>query len=245
MTSDQEKLRPIRRMLTGVLAFQLVFAAVLFLGDIGRDFELPASGPNAPRFDNPTRPGDQTRRYDPNLPASPGTRIDGPMPSRLVIEPLDDGRMLLTGQIEPGDGDRIAKQIATTDAVDFVLHSPGGSVSDALMVGRALRTANKNTQLRASDVCLSACPYILSGGVERQVAEGGRVGLHQHYYGENTFLPAFLAVQDIQRGQGEVMRYLDDMGIDPMMVLHGLETPPQSIYLLSQEELQEYRVISE
>ena len=31
MISDQEKLRPIRRMLTGVLAVQLVIAAFLFL----------------------------------------------------------------------------------------------------------------------------------------------------------------------------------------------------------------------
>ncbi|MGB2203154.1 MAG: hypothetical protein ACPH5G_17620, partial [Pseudooceanicola atlanticus] len=43
MISDQEKLRPVRRMLTGVLAFQLVLAAFLFLSDIGRDFSLPTT----------------------------------------------------------------------------------------------------------------------------------------------------------------------------------------------------------
>jgi len=245
MISDQEKLRPIRRMLTGVLAVQLVLAGVLFLGDIGRDFSLPSSGPKAPRFDMPTRPGDQTRRYDPEMPAGPGTEIDGPMPERLVIEPLDDGRALLTGRIEAGDGDRLATQIASSAADTFVLHSPGGSVQDALIVGRALRDAGKSTELRASDVCLSACPYMLAAGVDRQVADGGRVGLHQHYFGENTFLPAFLAVQDIQRGQGEVMRYLDEMGVDPMALVHGLSTPPQSIYVLSQGELETYRFVTD
>lgn len=242
MMSDQEKLRPIRRMLTGVLAFQLVLGGLLFLGDIGRDFAWPTGGPEAPRFDLPTRPGDQTRRYDTTLPASPGTQIDGPMPDRLVLEPLEDGRALLTGRIEPGDAARIADQIAATPARDILLHSPGGSVIDALDIGRALRAAGKTTQVRERDVCLSACPYILAAGTERRVAEGGRVGLHQHYFGENTFLPAFLAVQDIQRGQGEVMRYLDQMGVDPMMLVHSLSTPPQAIYLLSVEELSRYRL---
>ncbi|EAQ03362.1 hypothetical protein OB2597_02042 [Pseudooceanicola batsensis HTCC2597] len=244
MTSDQEKLRPIRRMLTGVLAFQLVLAGVLFLGDIGRDFALPSTGPRAPRFDMPTQPGDQTRRYDPSLPTAPGTQIDGPMPERLVLQPLDDGRALLTGQIERGDGERIAARIAASEASEIVLHSPGGAVADALEVGRALRTAGLTTRLRARDVCLSACPYILAAGTERQVDEGGRVGVHQHYYGENTLLPAFLAVQDIQRGQGEVMRYLDEMGVDPMLLTHGLSTPPQSIYLMTREELERYDLVT-
>ena len=69
--------------------------------------------------------------------------------------------------------------------------------------------------------------------------------MHQHYYGENTFLPAFMAVQDIQRGQGEVMRYLDEMGVDPMVLTHALSTPPQSIYLLTAEEMERYLVVTD
>jgi hypothetical protein len=41
------------------------------------------------------------------------------------------------------------------------------------------------------------------------------------------------------------MRYLDDMGVDPMALVHGLATPPKSIYLLSPEELEEYRFVTE
>lgn len=242
MIDDQQKLRPIRRMLTGVLAFQIVLAAVLFLGDLGRDFSLPSRGPKAPGFDQPVSPGDQRREYNPTMPAGPGTQIDGPMPERLVLQPLDDGRALLTGRIGPGDGQRVATQIAASDARVIVLHSPGGSVMDAIEVGRAIRTAGKATAMRATDVCLSACPYMLAGGTERTVAEGGRVGVHQHYYGENTFLPAFLAVRDIQRGQAEVMRHLDDMGVDPMVMVPGLTTPPESIYVLTPEELSESRL---
>ena len=161
------------------------------------------------------------------------------MPDRLVLQPLDDGRALLTGQIQRGDGDRIITQIESSESDTIVLHSPGGSVQDALDIGRAIRAAGKTVELRARDVCLSACPYMLAGGTERRVADGGRVGIHQHYFGENTLLPAFLAVQGIQRGQAEVMRYLSDMGVDPMVLVPGLETPPQSIYILTPEEMTE------
>lgn len=246
MTED-DKLRPIRRTLTGVLIFQLVLAAFLFLGDVGRDFTLPNGAPKAPDFDLPTQPGDQTRRFNPSLPAGPGLDT-GPMPERLVLDPLepDDsgGRVLLTGKIEHGDAERIVTQLRATEAKTIVVHSPGGSVLDALTIGRAIRKAGLNTTLRESDVCVSACPYMFAGGLRRQVAKGGRVGLHQHYYGENTFLPAFLAVQNIQSGQAQVMRFLDDMGVDPRMMIHGLATPPQSIYLLSPVELSDYKLVT-
>lgn len=44
------------------------------------------------------------------------------------------------------------------------------------------------------------------------------------------------AVEDIQRGQGDVMVYLIGMGIDPALMRHALATPPDGIYLLLPEE---------
>lgn len=62
------------------------------------------------------------------------------------------------------------------------------------------------------------------------------VGVHQHYFGPNTYLPAFLLVSDIQAGQGEVMPYLAEMGIDPMIMVKALITPPDDICILVPEE---------
>lgn len=239
---------PVKRALTGILIFQLGLALLLFLGDIGRDFSLPRPGTSVPRFDTPARPGDQTRRYDPGAlpatrPGGPDVAPSGPMPNRLTLEVTGDA-IVLTGTIAPGDAERIAGRIAgLEDRPDrVVLNSSGGSVADALALGRGIRAAGMDTAMRASDICLSACPYILAGGVTRDVAEGARVGVHQHYFGENTLLPAFTAVSSIQRGQGEVMRYLDEMGVDPMVMSHALVTPPDEIYLLLPEELERYRL---
>jgi hypothetical protein len=83
------------------------------------------------------------------------------------------------------------------------------------------------------------------GGVSRAADPAAMIGVHQHYFGENTILPAFLAVEDVQRGQAAVLRHLVDMGIDPRLMEHSLQTPPDEIYLLVADELDTYGVLSD
>lgn len=242
----------------GALRFVLVVQMVLAGGLLARDFlevaptlALPA---RAPAFDAPVAPGDQTRRFAPvRRPFRPGTPVPGfdaaDMPSRLLIEERPDGRVRLTGEIVEGDADRFAEWLAGRGEAPLpeavLLHSPGGSVSDAIAIGRALRMAGLATTMEAGAVCLSACPYMLAGGVARTVSRTAKVGVHQHYYGEQTFLPAFLAVEDIQRGQAAVVVYLDDMGIDLRLMAPAMATPPEDIYLLLPDELRDYRLATE
>ena len=237
------KRNPVARVLMGVLGFQLLLGGLLFVGDLQNGFSLPRMGPKAPSLSEPVRPGDQTRRFSPNR-AVPGSRE--PLPERLTLTVVSAGTaVLLEGEIAGGDATRILKQInelreAPTRAI---LNSPGGSVQDALELGHALRLAGMETEMREGDICYSACPYLLAAGVTRTVPEEAIVGVHQHYFGESTLLPAFAAVEDIQRGQGQVMRYLDQMGIDPLVMQHALVTPPDEIYVLLPEELQRYKFI--
>ena len=237
------KRNPVARVLMGVLGFQLLLGGLLFVGDLQNGFSLPRMGPKAPSLSEPVRPGDQTRRFSPNR-AVPGSRE--PLPERLTLTVVSAGAtVLLEGEIAGGDATRILKQInelreAPTRAI---LNSPGGSLQDALELGRALRLAGMETEMREGDICYSACPYLLAAGVTRTVPEEAIVGVHQHYFGESTLLPAFAAVGDIQRGQGQVMRYLDQMGIDPLVMQHALVTPPDEIYVLLPEGLQRYKFI--
>ena len=53
-----------------------------------------------------------------------------------------------------------------------------------------------------------------------------------------------MAVEDIQRGQAEVMSYLTRMGIGLGMMEHAMRTPPDQIYLLSQQELSDYGFVT-
>ncbi|KZY05725.1 hypothetical protein, partial [Sulfitobacter sp. HI0023] len=170
------------------------------------------------------------------------------LPDRLILTPVEAGAAaLLEGAIEAGDAERIVKQLEALEPAPsrVYLNSPGGSVGDALDLGRYLRRGGIATALRDGDICYSACPYLLAAGTERHVPDSASVGVHQHYFGESTLLPAFVAVEDIQRGQGEVMGYLDEMGIDPLVMRHALATPPDEIYVLLPEELSRYRLVTE
>lgn len=230
------------RWLGAILGLQLVLAGFLVIGELrkgGSSLTLPRLGPSSPGMQEPVRPGDQTRRFD-DRPALPGRQ--DPLPDRLTLIQRD-GLWHLEGAIAPGDADRITRQWGSVDG-PLHLNSPGGSVEDALQLGRALRLAGYDTAIDAGAICLSACPYVLSGGRSRTVDDTGSVGVHQHYFGESTILPAFVAVESIQRGQGRVMKYLDDMGIDIRVMQHALVTGPDDIYILTPEQLTEYNIVT-
>lgn len=238
------------RVIKAIFALQMAIGVALVAGDMSFGVPSLPGGDRAPDLDQPVRPGDQTRRYRPGtLPDRPDrpfpTMTD--MPDRLTLSEAQlDGRDVLrmVGTIAPGDGERVpdllAERAGGEDPPPLVLHSPGGSVEDALRIGRAVREMGLETEVATGEACLSACPYLLAGGVARRVHANGSVGVHQHYFGENTVLPAFLAVKDVQRGQGRVMAYLDEMGVDPLLMQHALTTPPESIYIFVPEELERY-----
>jgi hypothetical protein len=241
--------------ITGVLAVQLAIALFLMGSDLFRAIPHIAWPSSQPRFDTPVIPGDQTRRYNPRdtplRQPSEGNperpyRSTGDMPARLAFERSGE-TLTLTGQIAQGDAERFKDYLDANPATPAMirLNSPGGSVQDALEIGRHLRAAEVATVMGAGDICLSACPYILASGLSRNIHNDAQVGVHQHYFGTNSALPAFLAVEDIQRGQGEVMAYLNDMGVDPLIMRHALVTPPDEIYVLLPEQLTDYKMDTE
>jgi hypothetical protein len=238
-----------------VLIVQAVIAVFLIATDIGARwrFDLSLDGP-APT--GPISPGDQVRRYDPTRPtpqfstpgSSPAVDLPSNLPQRLEFtlqeHPEIGMLILMNGEIKVGDAERFEAYLA--DLADMpeviALNSPGGIVEEALAVGRTIRARNLDTTILPGMACLSSCPYVLAGGVERRVSLSGAVGLHQHYYQTPGYMPVFLAVEDIQRNQGATMGYLIEMGIDPGVMIHGLTTPPNDIYVLVETELLESRL---
>ncbi|MFB9148902.1 COG3904 family protein [Roseovarius ramblicola] len=239
----------VARVLTGALAFQVGIAVLLVLGDMQHArFDWPGFGPKAPRLTEPVGPGDQRRLFRPDRdrPATRPARDPGDLPPRLVLTAIEGTTYRLEGTVAEGDGARVTRllQEARPRPERLVLQSSGGSVGDALTLGRHLRAEGIDTRMLAGEYCFSACPYILVGGARRDIADDALVGVHQHYFGESTLLPASLAVEDIQAGQGAVMAYLDEMGIDPLVMRHALTTPPDEIYILLPRELRDYGFVS-
>ncbi|PTW50270.1 hypothetical protein C8N38_105229 [Rhodovulum kholense] len=235
--------RGLRRAIMAVLAVQAGIAALLVAIDLVQAVPRPGL-PSAP---GPAGPS--VRPYVPDRhPAGPDAPRGRPMADRLAFDGTGD-RLNVSGQIAPGDAERMVQELSRrSEAGEPVrvvnLDSTGGSVRDALAIGRELREREIDTDIADSAICFSACPYIFAGGVERTVNQGGRLGVHQHYFGESTFLPAFMAVNDIQRGQAEVMAHLRAMGVDPALLEPAMRTPPGEIYILDRQELVEFRLVT-
>jgi len=228
----------------GIIALFLVSSDLDFRRFLANDIHNPLPT-------GPVTPGDQVREYLPtrSIPTfvevqdAPSIAVPDQVPSRLnfsTIETAESERVLLiNGEVSEGDHLRFVEYLETLDeAVDVVaFNSPGGLVAEALKIGRRLREMNATTMMFPGMFCFSSCPYMLAGGEQRIVSIGAAVGLHQHYYAENAYLPAFLAVEGIQLGQGETLEYLLEMGIEPAVLVYALKTPPDEIYVLVESEL--------
>ncbi len=249
----------VRRLMALCLAAQAVIGTAVVIEAGG--FLEPGrwTRPALPGFDpaQPVRPEDQTRRYRPgDLPAAPERmRPDAPgeplpdtsgMPDSLQIETViraDETLLSLAGTIDAGAAARFSRRLDAMEPPDAVLlHSPGGLVAEALAIGREIRARGLDTRMVAGSVCFSACPYMLAGGTEREVSRDARVGVHQSYYDRSAYLPLFIGVASIQEGEAEAMRFLQEMGVDPLLRIPALETPPEAIYVLTDGELQDYRL---
>lgn len=249
------RLPSVRAMLLAALAAQALIGAAMLSGDLWRALDPGGAERLRGEPTRPVSPGDQLRPFSPAAaPSLPGVmRPDAPVPmpattapDRFVVEEGElDGApaLLVSGPLEEGAAARFRAFLDSGPPPPIVaLHSPGGSVREALEIGRAIREAGLSTVIAPGAACLSACPYVLAGGVERRVSGAGWVGLHQHYYDQNTILPAFMAVSAIQAGQADTLAYLDEMGIDPAVMVYGMRTPPQEIYILVEAELLKHRL---
>ena len=257
MSAQTRPKNPVARAIKAILLLQVFMAVFLFGRDMLEALPNLGFGVKAPSLDRPVAPGDQTRRFDPrrfpSREGAPGGRPFPPspeMPDRLQFTSTEiDGTSViqLEGAIHPGDARRFDDYYASLEfpAEMIYLNSPGGSVRDALLIGRAIRKLEMSTKMAKDDICLSACPYVFSGGIVRSAESGSFIGVHQHYFEENTALPAFVVVEDIQRGQGEVMAYLQEMGVNPLMMQHALVTGPRDIYIFIREELETYKIVTD
>jgi len=236
------------RVLRWLLGGQIALAVLLVLIDLGPSIPQMLSPSTVPDLDQPTGPGDQTRQFRPRNPARPGPGVDPDMPRRLLAERVTiDGEdaLRLRGAIAPGDAERITEDLRAARPAIVSLDSPGGSVIDALEIGRVIRDLGADTRLQGKAVCLSACPYAFVGGAMRSIDDSARLGVHQHSFGASNILPVFLAVEDIQRGQAEVLDHLIAMGVDLRVMGPAMATPADEIYILTTEELRDWNVVSD
>ncbi len=158
----------------------------------------------------------------------------------------------------PGEFDEFARGRQLAGAT-IVLDSSGGSVNDAIALGRRWRglgmlttvglsvesrTAQGNSASVVPDAyCESMCVFLLLSGKTRYVPEAAHVRVHQIWMGDRTddAKAASYSAQDltiVERDIGRLAKYTFDMGGAGDLLALSLSVPPwEDLHELSPAEL--------
>jgi len=170
---------------------------------------------------------------------TPRPQPDGLMAKPMTFELVGGGKLIANGTITPGISEAFAAEVAKRgDYIKtVVLNSPGGSVTDALTMGRLIREKNFATEIEPGKYCASSCPLVFAGGVERRVGEKAVIGVHQvAAVGQAGSLPRD-EMNVAQNISARCQRYLGDMGINLQVWVHAMETPHDKLFVFKPDEL--------
>ena len=143
----------------------------------------------------------------------------------------------------PAKGGRLRERIRK-----LFLHSPGGSVDDAIEMARLVRERRIATFVPADGYCASACPLLFAGGLTRHAGASAWIGVHQVYAvpttASLTIVPDVArSIADIQETIARCQELLAEMGVDPAVWIKAMQTPADSLYVLTEAELVSYRLV--
>jgi hypothetical protein len=119
--------------------------------------------------------------------------------------------------------------------------SAGGSVVNAMALGRRIRALGLDTvQIRQLE-CASACSLAFLGGVNRGAAPGS-IGVHRSSFDPSSTLNRDDAVATVQALTAEIIAYLSEMGVSPELLTFAYRYDQNDMRYLSAGEMHELRV---
>jgi hypothetical protein len=171
---------------------------------------------------------------------TPLPQPEGALAKPMTFELVGGGKLMANGTITPGISQAFATEIGKRgDYIKtVVLNSPGGSVVDALAMGRLIREKNFATEVEAGKYCASSCPLMFAGGVERRAGDKAVIGVHQvaaiATAANNSPRDEMSVAQKIS---ALCQRYLGDMGINLQVWVHAMETPHDKLFVFKPDEM--------
>ncbi len=218
----------------------LIVASVAVLALDYADLDKRVSA-NAPALSSepsaeplPATPRDGERRK-----AAPLRETSAKLREPMTFELAADGRLVAAGTITPGTAKTFAAEVEKRGSYikTVVLQSPGGSVRDALAMGRLIRAKGFATEVESNRYCASSCPLVFAGGIERRAGDKAAIGVHQVSALGGGMMSGADGMENAQQISAECQKYLREMGIDLGVWVHAMETPREELYYFKPAEL--------
>ena len=214
-----------------------------------------AAAPAEIKQDSPAQdhPGSMPSILAPLLPGGdkrlmPLPQPDGAMARPMTFELVSGGKLVATGTITPGISESFAAEVSRRgDYIKtVVLNSPGGSVADALIMGRLIRERKFATEVEAGKYCASSCPLLFAGGIERRAGDKAVIGVHQVAAIRSLVNngPPRDEMNVAQNISARCQRYLSDMGVSLQVWVHAMETPHDRLFVFKPDELKSLNMVT-
>jgi hypothetical protein len=178
---------------------------------------------------------------------TPLPQPDGVLAKPMTFELVGGGRLMATGTITPGISEAFAAEVGKRgDYIKtVVLNSPGGSVTDALAMGRLIRESKFATEVEAGKYCASSCPLVFAGGIERRAGDKAAIGVHQvAALGSASAGQPRNEMSVAQNISARCQRYLGDMGVNLQAWVHAMETPHDRLFIFKPDELKSLNIVT-
>jgi hypothetical protein len=214
----------------------------------------PVAAPGEIREDSPALnlPSLLPSILSPLLPDRDNRLMPLPQPDRAMAKPMTfelvgGGRLMASGTITQGISQNFAEEAERHGEYikTVVLNSPGGSVSDAMAIGRLIREKKFATEVEAGKYCVSSCPLVFVGGVDRRAGEKAVIGVHQvaaiRSAADGAPRDEMSVAQNIS---ARCQHYLGDMGVNLQVWVHAMETPHDKLFVFKPDELQSLNVVT-
>ena len=157
--------------------------------------------------------------------------------SDLAVSVSPDGTTLhIDGAYGMGSDQMVRRALEQNPKIrEVVLAGPGGRMGAGFEIGRLIR--GRRLATRVETACASACTIAFLGGVDRSISTGAKLGFHRASFPGMSADSMFEANRDMKR-------YLTmSAGIAPDFAQRVLDTPGDSIWVPTPEELLAARVI--
>ncbi|MGQ0581595.1 MAG: hypothetical protein ACT4O6_06640 [Reyranella sp.] len=155
----------------------------------------------------------------------------------LALSVSPDGTTLyIDGSYGMGSDQAVRRMLEQNPKVrEVVLAGPGGRMGAGFEISRMIRSRRLATRVETG--CASACTIAFLGGVDRSIAPGAKLGFHQASF------PG-MSADDMFEANRDMKRFLTmSAGIAPDFAQRVLDTPGDSIWVPTPEELLAARVI--
>jgi hypothetical protein len=156
--------------------------------------------------------------------------------SDLSVSVSPDGTTLhVDGAYGMGSDQAVRRALDQNPKIrEVVLSGPGGRIGAGVEIARLIR--NRKLATRVDTECASACTIAFLGGLERSLAPRAKLGFHRASF------PG-MSSDDMFEANRDMKRFLLSAGVAPGFAQRVLDTPGDSIWVPTPEELLAARVI--